>query len=171
MPTEQISEFVQILKHAWKNEQQVLICGNGGSGSLASHLACDLQKGLGCLTDRKFKAMAITDSLPLLTAWANDTDYSNIFAEQVSTWAKPGDVLVAISGSGNSPNIIRALEAAKLAGVKTVGVTGMGGGKLAGLADIAIIVPSNNMQQIEDVHLVITHLVYTCLHREIGECE
>jgi D-sedoheptulose 7-phosphate isomerase len=170
LPAEQIDEIVRMLKEAHEQGKHVLLCGNGGSGALASHLACDLQKGIGCLTDRKFRALAITDAMPLVTAWANDTEYSNIFAEQVATWARPGDMLIAISGSGNSPNVLRAVEMANEIGVTTVALTGMGGGKLAPMSTKAIVVPSDNMQQIEDIHVILGHLIYTCLYKEISEC-
>ena len=115
--------------------------------------------------------LAFTDPIPIITAWANDTDYSNVFAEQVATWADQGDVLIAISASGNSPNILRAVEAAKARGATTVGLTGMGGGKLAEIADKSIVVPSDNMQQVEDVHVVLAHLIFTCLCKEIPGCQ
>jgi D-sedoheptulose 7-phosphate isomerase len=171
LPSEVIDDLVQTIKAAYNEGRQVMICGNGGSAATASHLACDLQKGLGCLADRKFRVIALTDGMPLITAWANDTDYANVFAEQVETWANPGDVLIALSGSGNSPNVLKAVEAAKAKGVTTIGLTGMGGGKLAVLTDKPLVVESDNMQQIEDVHVVLSHLIFTCLLREIGECK
>jgi D-sedoheptulose 7-phosphate isomerase len=166
IPIEVIEELVQTLNDAYKEGRQVLLCGNGGSGALASHLACDLQKGVGGFSEKKFRVMALTDAMPLVTAWANDTDYSRIFAEQVRTWGRAGDVLIAISGSGNSPNVIKAVEAANELGMKTIGITGMGGGKLAQIAKMSYIVPSDNMQQIEDVHTVLGHLVFTCVWKE-----
>lgn len=166
IPVEVIEEMVQTLNDAYNEGRQVLLCGNGGSGALASHLACDLQKGVGGFSDKKFRVLALTDAMPLVTAWANDTDYSRIFAEQVKTWGRPNDVLIAISGSGNSPNIIKAVEAANEIGMKTIGITGMDGGKLAKIAKFSYIVPSDNMQQIEDVHTVLGHLVFTCVWRE-----
>ena len=168
LDTDQIDDLVQTLKKAYEEGRHVLLCGNGGSGALASHLACDFQKGIGALSDRKFRALALTDGMPLITAWANDTDYNNIFSEQVATWARQGDVLIAISGSGNSPNVLKAVEVANSLGAITIGITGMGGGKLAKLAHKSIIVQSDNMQQIEDIHVVISHLVFTCLYREIN---
>jgi D-sedoheptulose 7-phosphate isomerase len=170
LPAETIDDLVQVIKQAYEDGKHVMICGNGGSAATASHLACDLQKGIGCLTDRKFRAIAFTDGMPTITAWANDTDYSNVFAEQVATWANPGDVLIAISASGNSANVLRAAEVAKACGATTIGLTGMGGGKLARIVDKPLVVPSDNMQQVEDVHVVLAHLIYTCLYREIGGC-
>ncbi|MBI2841895.1 MAG: SIS domain-containing protein [Armatimonadetes bacterium] len=171
LPPDVISDIIQTIKDAHTEGRQVLICGNGGSAATASHFACDLQKGIGCLTARKFRAIAFTDSMPIVTAWANDTDYANIFAEQVATWANPGDVLIAISGSGNSPNVVEAVELANKLGVTTVGLSGMGGGKLGKIAQKSLVVPSDNMQQIEDVHVVLAHLMFSCLCQEIGTCE
>jgi D-sedoheptulose 7-phosphate isomerase len=171
LPSEQIDDLVETIKQAYEEDRQVMICGNGGSAATASHLACDLQKGIGSLTDRRFRAIAFTDGIPTITAWANDADYASIFAEQVATWADPGDVLIAISGSGNSPNVLRAVEVAKARGVTTIGLSGIGGGKLAKLVDKPLVVPSNNMQQVEDVHVVLCHLIFTCLYREITGCE
>lgn len=169
LPSELIDDVVQMVKQAYLDGRRVLVCGNGGSAATASHLAEDLQKGIGCLTRKKFKVMALTDSAPLITAWANDSEYAEIFVEQVQTWGQAGDLLIAISGSGNSPNVLRAVETAKEAGMATIGLTGMGGGKLAGLADKAIVVASNSMQQIEDVHIVLTHIIYVCLHKEVSK--
>ncbi len=169
LPSDQIDGIVQVIKQAYLEGRRVLICGNGGSAATASHLSEDLQKGIGCLTCKKFKVMALTDSAPLITAWANDTDYASIFVEQVQTWAQAGDVLVAISGSGNSPNIIRAVETANEMGMTTIGLTGMGGGKLSKLATKSIVVASDSMQQIEDVHIVLSHIIYVCLYKEISQ--
>lgn len=169
LPGDQIDDIIQTIKQAYEDGRHVLVCGNGGSAATASHLAEDLQKGIGALNSKKFRVMALTDSQPLLTAWGNDTDYANIFAPQVTTWGGKGDLLIAISGSGNSPNVISAVEAANKIGMTTVGFTGMGGGKLAKAAQKSLVVDSNNMQIIEDVHMVLTHLIYTCLYKEISE--
>lgn len=171
LPADMLDDLVQTIKWAYENGKQVMICGNGGSASTASHLACDLQKGIGSLGYKRFRVLSLNDAVPTITAWANDTDYSNVFAEQVATWANPGDVLIAISGSGNSPNVLRAVEAAKARRVITIGLTGFRGGRLAEIVDKPIIVPSNNMQQIEDVHVVLSHLIFTCLYQEIAEDE
>jgi D-sedoheptulose 7-phosphate isomerase len=170
MPTEMIDDIVQTIKHAWEQGKHIMICGNGGSAALASHLACDLQKGIGGIGEKKLRAIAFTDGMPTITAWANDTDYANVFAEQVETWACPGDVLIAISASGNSMNVLKAVEAAKECGATTIGMSGFGGGKLAGMVDKSYVVASHNMQHVEDVHTVLSHLIYTCLYREMKEC-
>lgn len=135
----------------------VFVAGNGGSAATASHFACDLAKGVRAGGLPPFRVVALTDNVPLMTAWGNDTDYQRIFAEQLATLARPGDVLVAISASGNSPNILLAAEAARAAGATTLALTGKTGGKLAKLADLAIRVPLDPIEQVEDAHVVIAH--------------
>jgi D-sedoheptulose 7-phosphate isomerase len=168
LPEEQIQDFVDTIAEAYQTGRQVFILGNGGSAATASHLACDLQKGIGGQAPKKFKAMAVTDSVPIMTAWANDTDYSRIFAEQIDTWANPGDLVIAISGSGNSANVIHAVELANKKGAFTYGLAGFDGGKLARVARKCIVAPSDNMQHIEDAHMILAHLVYSCLRKIIG---
>ncbi|NLC57245.1 MAG: SIS domain-containing protein [Armatimonadetes bacterium] len=142
---------------------QLFACGNGGSAATASHFIEDVAKGIQPQGRRRVRAIALTDSVPLLTAWANDTDYANIFAAQLDNLAEPGDLLLAISGSGNSPNIIRAVDCARERQVHTIGLAGFGGGLLRQRAHQCLVVPSANMQHVEDVHLVVTHLLYTYL--------
>ena len=168
LPEDQIQDFVDTIAEAYHTGRQVFILGNGGSAATASHLACDLQKGIGGEAPRKFKVMAVTDSVPIMTAWANDTDYSRIFSEQIDTWANPGDLVIAISGSGNSPNVIRAVEVANNKGAFTYGLAGFGGGKLAQVARKCIVASSDNMQHVEDAHMIVSHLVYSCLRKIIG---
>lgn len=160
LPAERIGRIVDRLLAAYDDGKQLLLLGNGGSAATASHLMNDFQKCI-YLTGRKpFRALALTDSVSLLTAWANDTAYEHVFAEQVRTWAGPGDILIAISGSGNSPNVLSAVQVARECGAWTLGLAGFGGGKLAGLVDECITVPCDNMQRIEDVHMVIGHLLF-----------
>jgi D-sedoheptulose 7-phosphate isomerase len=164
---EEIEDLIEALDDAYRNDRQVLIFGNGGSAATASHLACDLQKGIGGEAPKRFKAMAVTDSVSIMTAWANDTEYSRVFSEQIATWVNPGDLVIAISASGNSPNVIRAVELANEKGALTYGLAGFKGGRLAQVARKSIVVPSDNMQQIEDLHVVLAHLVFTCVKKKI----
>jgi len=164
---QEIRGVVDLLKEAYEQDRQVFLLGNGGSAATASHLACDLQKGIGGFYQKRFRVLAVTDSVPLITAWANDTDYSNVFARQVADFVNPGDLVIGISGSGNSPNVIEAMRVANEKGAMTVGFAGYAGGRLAQVAKRCIIVRSDNMQQIEDVHMVLGHLVFTCLMREL----
>lgn len=160
MPSKKLEEISEMLLDAYRTGKQVLIVGNGGSAATASHLCCDLQKSVSLEGGKKFRVMSLTDNIPVMTAWANDFDYSDVFAQQVNTWAQPGDLVIAISGSGNSRNVIKAIEAAKEIGATTIGLTGFDGGLLATVAEHSVIVPSNDMQHIEDVHMVFSHLIF-----------
>jgi D-sedoheptulose 7-phosphate isomerase len=163
LPTTQIRELVEVLDRTRLAGRKVLLCGNGGSGATASHWANDLNKGASGPCRPRMRAMAITDSMPLLTALANDLAYTEVFAEQVQSWGEPDDVLICISGSGNSPNVIQATHAARQRGMGTVGILGFGGGQMAGLVDLALIVDSHCMEQVEDAHMIVTHAVTTAL--------
>jgi len=165
-PVDDIRKVANLVLQAYKTDKQVFVMGNGGSAATASHLACDLQKTIGHLREKKFKVMALTDNIPMMTAWANDVDYANIFASQLDTWVQPGDIVVGISGSGNSPNVIAALGLANEKGAITVGMSGFDGGWLAQVAQHNIIVPSSNMQQIEDAHMIFSHLIFRYLLEE-----
>lgn len=158
-----------ILLRARAAGRMIFIIGNGGSAATASHMANDLNKGASVPGQPRFRALALTDNVPLITAWANDTHYQNIFVEQMMNFLEPGDVLVAISGSGNSPNITTAVEWARQAGAITVGLTGGTGGKLKGLADCCLIVPSDRMEQIEDMHLALVHALAVGVRHQIAE--
>jgi D-sedoheptulose 7-phosphate isomerase len=138
---------------------QIFICGNGGSAATASHFANDLGKGASYGRTTRFKVMALTDSVPWMTALANDVSYAEVFAEQLANFARKGDLLIAISGSGNSANVLRAVETARQFGVQTAGLTGFGGGKLAPLVDYPLVVDSHHMGRVEDVHMIIVHLI------------
>ena len=122
-------------------------------------MANDLGKGASLVSDKPFKVIALTDNISWITALANDISYEAIFAEQLRNFAQPGDVLIAISGSGNSPNVLNAVEVARERGVKTVGWTGFGGGKLASMVDLSIVVDSHHMGRVEDVHVILMHLI------------
>ncbi|HET6454927.1 MAG TPA: SIS domain-containing protein [Armatimonadota bacterium] len=165
---EDIKTIADLVMDAYRNGKQVFIMGNGGSAATASHLACDLQKGIGFSGDKWFKVMAVTDNIPIMTAWANDADYSDIFANQLAPWIQQGDLVIGISGSGNSPNIIKAIQFAKAKGAITAGMSGFKGGKLAKAARYNVVVPSDNMQYIEDVHMVLSHLIFRYLLEEIA---
>jgi D-sedoheptulose 7-phosphate isomerase len=160
MPVSTIQRVVDLLLEAYHHDRRLILLGNGGSAATASHLVADFQKMIYLAGAKPFRAMACTDSMPLVTAWANDTDYANVFAEQVRTWAEPGDLVLAISGSGNSPNVLKAVEVARECGATTIGLSGFAGGKLAGMVDLPIVVPCDNMQRIEDVHMVLGHLFF-----------
>ena len=138
---------------------RIFACGNGGSAATASHFVNDLGKGASYGRDRRFKVIALTDSIPWITALANDVSYDAVFAEQLENFAEAGDLLIAISGSGNSANVLRAVEVAKARHMRTAGLTGFGGGKLAGMVDMPVVVDSHHMGRVEDVHMIIVHLI------------
>jgi D-sedoheptulose 7-phosphate isomerase len=135
----------------------VFVVGNGGSAATASHFACDLAKGTRGGGVPTFRVVALTDNVPQLTAWANDVGYESVFAEQLVSLASPGDLLVAISVSGNSPNVIAAVEAARSLDVASIGLTGQSGGLLAPSVDRAITVPSGCIEVVEDAHSIVAH--------------
>jgi len=163
LPIENIAQVVELLEEARLKAKRVFIFGNGGSAATASHFAADLSKGTISHGKPRIKALALTDNIPLLSAWANDTAYENVFAEQLENLVEAGDIVIGISGSGNSINVLKGIKTAKLKGATTIGFIGFAGGKLRELVDTSIIVPSNVMEQIEDVHLLLEHVITTCL--------
>lgn len=169
LPEDKIKTVIDTLKAAHADGRQVFLLGNGGSAATASHIAEDLQKGIKESSGKRFKVMALTDATPLICAWANDNGYDCVFAEQLDSFLEPGDVVIAISGSGNSPNVIKAVEKANDMGAITIGWSGFAGGKLAQIAQQSIVANSDNMQRIEDVHMVLGHLVFSCLMKQCGQ--
>ncbi|MBM3898197.1 MAG: SIS domain-containing protein [Thaumarchaeota archaeon] len=153
-----VERFISILKDARQRRKNVFVFGNGGSSATASHFVCDLLKTSIVKGKPRFKAYSLTDNVPVMTAWSNDVSYSDIFAEQLKNFLESGDIAIAISGSGNSPNVLRGTEFAKENGAVTVGLTG-NSGKLAGMVDICIKVPSSNILLIEGAHSVLLHYV------------
>ena len=164
---EDLGQVESILLRARADGRMIFIIGNGGSAATASHMANDLNKGASVPGQPRFRALALTDNVPLITAWANDTRYENVFVEQLANFFQSGDVLLAISGSGNSPNIITAVEWARREGAVTIGLTGGTGGRLKGLVDCCLVVPSSSMEQIEDMHLVLAHALCVGLRHRI----
>ena len=163
LPLAEIDQLVDLLHEARLAGRQVFLLGNGGSAATASHFACDLAKNTIADGIPPFRAISLTDNAALMTAWANDTAYDNLFWGQLQCLLQPGDVVIGISGSGNSPNVLRAAEMSRAAGATTVGITGFAGGRLKDLVDLAIVVPCNCMEQVEDLHLIIEHAIVTAL--------
>jgi D-sedoheptulose 7-phosphate isomerase len=155
--SESVAAIEQALWETYQRDGTIFVCGNGGSAASASHFACDLAKWTVTTGRRRLRALALTDNVPIMTAWSNDTAYERVFVEQLITFYRPGDTLVAISGSGNSPNILCAVEWANAQGATTIGISGFDGGRLASLASIALVVPNNVMPQIEDIHMTLCH--------------
>ena len=163
-----VARVVETLFDCYERGGRLVLCGNGGSAATASHLVCDFQKNVLLEGGRPWEVVALTDSPSLITAWGNDTEYANVFAGQARTWLRnENDVLIAISGSGNSPNVLRAVEVANEVGAISVGWSGYGGGKLADLAQVNVVVHARNMQLVEDVHMALGHVVYSALRDRI----
>jgi len=161
LPHDTINQVADVLLKAYETGRVVYLFGNGGSASLASHFACDLGKGTAyCNGGKRFRVIALTDNIPTMTAWANDASYEDIFSEQLKNFVQPEDIAFAISGSGNSKNVLNALAAAREVGAVTIGISGFDGGKMKSLCDICVVVPSNNMQVIEDLHLAMAHSIF-----------
>jgi D-sedoheptulose 7-phosphate isomerase len=153
-----IGQAVEILREARERNRHIFVCGNGGSASTASHFVCDMVKGASQRGPR-FRIMALTDSLPTITAYSNDVSYACVFTEQLKNFAQKGDVVIALSGSGNSPNVVEALEYANSIGCQTIALTGRDGGKLGPLAKLQIHVADPHMGRIEDSHMIACHML------------
>jgi D-sedoheptulose 7-phosphate isomerase len=156
---ETVGRAIDVLARARDEGRRIFVCGNGGSASTASHFACDIVKGASFNRPARFRIMALTDSLPTLTAYSNDVSYECVFVEQLKNFAEPGDVVMAVSGSGNSPNVIRAIEYGNSIGCRTIVLTGRSGGKLGPLGEINIQVSHEHMGRIEDVHMMVLHMI------------
>ncbi len=157
-----LEDFVKVmgrLEDALREKKQVFLAGNGGSAATASHMANDLMKTVAKKHGNGMRVIALSDNVPLLTAIGNDEGYDEIFSGQLLALGNEGDVLIVISGSGNSPNLLRAVEEAKRMGMITIGFLGMDGGKLTSMTDVAVVVPSNDYGPIEDVHMIFNHLI------------
>ena len=160
VPHEPINQAVAALEQARAANRRIFVFGNGGSSANASHFVNDMIKSTVRPDRPRFKLICLSDNVPTLTAYANDVSYEVIFAEPLAALAEPGDVALALSGSGNSPNVLRAMDVAKEMGLARIGLTGYAGGRLKDKCDVCVIVPSDSMQVIEDAHLVILHSIF-----------
>lgn len=158
-----VEEAVEAIKSAYEREATIYIFGNGGSAATASHFICDFNKGISEPLDKKFNLICLNDNTPIVMAIANDISYDDVFYFQLVNKLKPTDLVIAISGSGNSKNVIKAVEYAKQVGCKVVGMTGYSGGKLKGLSDYNMHVAVDDMQITEDVHMSFDHMMYRVL--------
>jgi D-sedoheptulose 7-phosphate isomerase len=154
-----VGKAIEMLEEARETNRHIFVCGNGGSASTASHFVCDMVKGASYERKSRFRIMALTDSLPTITAYSNDVGYDCVFAEQLKNFAQPGDVFIAISGSGNSPNVICAMDYANSIGCETIALTGRDGGKLGPKAKLQIRVSEPHMGRIEDAHMIVCHML------------
>ena len=153
----EFEEFIRELAEIYNKGAQVFICGNGGSASSASHLAADLNKGVSFGREKRFKMICLNDSIPTMMAYANDVSYADVFVEQLKNFMNKGDMVIGVSGSGNSENVLRAIRYGNDHGGRTFGVCGFGGGKLKGLAQRSLVIHNNDMQKVEDLHMILFH--------------
>ena len=167
MNREDIYAVIEVLFTAWKQGRRIYVCGNGGSAATASHIVNDLCKLTIVNEHPRVKAIGLNDNVPLMTAWSNDTDYVNIFAEQLKNLLEPGDIVLAISTSGHSPSILRALEVGREYQAICVGLTGDTGGKLKDIVDYCIYIPDSHMGRQEDGHMILDHILANGLRQRI----
>lgn len=167
LDTGAISDAINLLEETRLNGTMVYVFGNGGSAATASHMQNDFNKGVSEPIETKYRFCCLNDNIATMMAIANDNGYENIFVQQLENKLRPGDVVMAISGSGNSENIIRAVEYAKKQGNKIIGLTGYQGGKLKKLADISLHAPIQSMQITEDIHMILDHLMMSVLYKEV----
>ena len=154
-----LEQVIECLRNARDEEKTIYSCGNGGSASIASEMVVDMVKGASYGKKKRFRMLGLSDSVATITAYANDVNYEAVFVEQLKNWAVPGDVLIAISGSGNSPNVLRAVEYANEVGCTTIGCTTSESGQLRSLAKLPLLVPSGNMGHLEDCFYIMTHIL------------
>jgi D-sedoheptulose 7-phosphate isomerase len=156
---EQVNQVIDMFKQARAEGRHIFTCGNGGSASSASHFVCDIVKGASYKRETKFKITSLCDNMATMLAYANDVGYDCVFAEQLKNFAKPGDVVMAISGSGNSPNVVNAVNYANSIGCETIALTGRDGGKLGAAAKLNLNVGVPHMGRIEDAHMIVCHMI------------
>jgi len=178
MPVGAIDRAIELLFDVWQRGSQVFTCGNGGSASTATHLACDLSKTTIVAGKKRFKAYCLNDNIPLMSALINDEGFDNLFYEQLQGRFGEGDVLICISvhgGSGKdkagpwSQNLLKSIRYAKGKGGKTIGFSGFDGGMMKEIADVCVVVPANSTPHVESFHLALEHLICSCLHERIAE--
>jgi D-sedoheptulose 7-phosphate isomerase len=170
LPQAEIPRTIDILTQARTEGKRIFVMGNGGSAAMASHFVCDLGKGTVQEGKTRFKIMSLNDNVPLLTAYANDFGYETVFAEPLASLAEPGDVAIAISSSGNSTNVLRAMEVARERGLTTIAITGFEGGQLEEKVDVCVIVPAESqhpdgMQHAEDGQWVVLHVIFVAIRQ------
>lgn len=161
--------LISELASAYERQANIFVCGNGGSAATASHFACDINKGVSFGKEKRFRVICLNDSIPTIMAYSNDVSYESIFAEQLKNFMNEGDLLIGVSGSGNSENVIKAVTYANEHGGRTFGVCGYGGGRLKDTAWKSLVINSNDMQKVEDIHLVIFHCAMQYLYRNIND--
>jgi D-sedoheptulose 7-phosphate isomerase len=156
---QRVDQAIQWLREARDHGRSIFVAGNGGSAATAAHFVCDMVKGASLGKPSRFRIHALGANLATLTAYANDLSYADALTEELRNFVQPGDVYMAISGSGNSPNVVNAMEFANQAGCRTLALTGREGGRLGALAQLHIHVPEPHMGRIEDAHHIVCHMI------------
>jgi D-sedoheptulose 7-phosphate isomerase len=157
-PHDEFERLIEVMLQACEQGRRIFVMGNGGSASTASHWVCDINKGCSSIDGAKFKMLCLNDSVSTMLAYANDFSYEHIFVEQLKNFFNPGDVVIGISGSGNSPNVLKAIDFANRNGGITVGMCGFSGGRLIDMVGIKLLAGVHDMQKVEDIHLIIIHM-------------
>lgn len=170
-PHEQLEAIVEVFLAALRNKRTIFVMGNGGSGATASHWVCDMNKGCSYGREHRFRMVCLNDNIPTILAYGNDVGYEDIFVEQLKNFLEEGDVVIAISGSGNSKNVVKAIEYAKSKGAITVGLVGYSGGKLLDLVQIPLHIQVEDMQIVEDVHMMVVHMTTQRLPQALNDSE
>ena len=165
--TDKFAKLVGAILDAYDKRKNIFIMGNGGSGSTASHFVCDLNKGCCLDLEKKFRVICLNDNLPSLLAYANDISYEAVFEEQLKNFFEKGDLVIGISGSGNSENVLKAIRYAGANGGRTAGISGYAGGKLADLVDISFVARVDDMQKVEDVHMIVVHMIMQAVYAKL----
>lgn len=166
----ELNNLMNLLVKSKETGKQIFIMGNGGSSATASHYVCDFNKGVSLGQEKKFKFICLNDNIPSIMAYANDLSFEDIFVEQLKNLYQEGDVVIGISGSGNSKNVLKAIEYANVHGGTTVGLTGYNGGKLKGIAQCGVHIPINDMQITEDLHMILDHCMMKILCNRNSSC-
>jgi len=171
LPVDLIAKVVETLQEARLSGRQVFIMGNGGSASTATHFVCDLAKNTRREGLPHFRVIGLTDNMAIFSAYANDEGYDSVFASQMANLINPGDIVIGISASGNSANVLRGIEEAHKHKAFTIGFTGFSGGKLGAMVDLQIHVDSNIIEHVEDIHLMLEHMIVKAIKEDVAENE
>ena len=159
---ESVERLIDVFRRAREKDRQIFVFGNGGSAATANHFACDIVKGASYGRETRFRILSLSEQIPTMTAYSNDVGYESVFVEPLKNFARPGDVAMAISGSGNSENVVQAINYANSIGCYTVGLSGITGGRLRPSVDLSLHVGDDHMGRVEDAHFFICHMV--CYH-------
>ncbi len=168
LPTQLIADVIAVLQRARMQGNQVFVLGNGGSASTATHFVCDLAKNTRSDSLPHFRAIGLTDNMAIFSAYANDEGYENVFSNQLANLIRPNDVVIGISASGNSKNVLNAMEVARKHGAITIGFTGFDGGRLGQKVHINVHVRSNIIEHVEDIHLMLEHMIVKAIKDQIN---